>query len=127
MDYTINQKKAIYTNGTNILVSASAGSGKTGVLKERVIQKLKDGINIDQLIVLTFTEAAASEMKSRIVKEINKENLTSQIEKIDNAIISTFDAFTLRLVKEYHYLLGLDNDLLYDIIQHDLDDLEDCV
>lgn len=111
MDYTINQKKAIYTNGTNILVSASAGSGKTGVLKERVIQKLKDGINIDQLIVLTFTEAAASEMKSRIVKEINKENLTSQIEKIDNAIISTFDAFTLRLVKEYHYLLGLDNDI----------------
>lgn len=111
MGYTINQKKAIHTNGTNILVSASAGSGKTGVLKERVIQKLKDGIDIDQLIVLTFTEAAASEMKSRIIKEINNQNLTSQIEKIDNAIISTFDAFTLRLVKEYHYLLGLDNDI----------------
>jgi ATP-dependent helicase/nuclease subunit A len=111
MGYTINQEKAIHTNGTNILVSASAGSGKTGVLKERVIQKLKDGVDIDQLIVLTFTEAAASEMKSRIVKEINKEKLTAQIEKIDNAIISTFDAFTLRLVKEYHYLLGLDNDI----------------
>ncbi len=111
MGYTINQEKAIHTNGTNILVSASAGSGKTGVLKERVIQKLKDGIDIDQLIVLTFTEAAASEMKSRIVKEIYKENLTSQIEKIDNAIISTFDAFTLRLVKEYHYLLGLESDI----------------
>ncbi|MFA7076168.1 MAG: UvrD-helicase domain-containing protein [Candidatus Izemoplasmatales bacterium] len=111
MRYTKSQEEAIYYQGKNVLVSASAGSGKTGVLKERVLQKLKLGYDIDQLVILTFTEAAAAEMKNRIVQEIHKENLTNQIEKIDNAIISTFDAFTLRVVKEYHYLLELDNDI----------------
>ena len=111
MDYTKSQVEAIEFKGKNVLVSASAGSGKTGVLKERVIQKLKNGVDIDQLVILTFTEAAALEMKSRIVSEIHKENLVDQIDKVDNAIISTFDAFTLRLVKEYHYLLGLDNNI----------------
>jgi ATP-dependent helicase/nuclease subunit A len=109
MPFTKNQMEAIKYTGKNVLVSASAGSGKTGVLKERVIEKLKNGINIDELVVLTFTEAAALEMKSRIIKEIHAQNLTNQIPYIDNAIISTFDAFTLRLVKEYHYLLGVDN------------------
>ncbi|MGD9762029.1 MAG: UvrD-helicase domain-containing protein, partial [Candidatus Izemoplasmatales bacterium] len=111
MRYTKSQEAAIYYQGKNVLVSASAGSGKTGVLKERVIQKLKAGIDIDQLVILTFTEAAACEMKSRIISEIHQKNLINQIDKIDNAIISTFDAFTLRLVKEYHYLLGLDNQI----------------
>ena len=111
MKFTKNQNLAIKKSDGNILVSASAGSGKTGVLKERVIEKLKSGINIDELVILTFTEAAASEMKSRILNEIYKENLSNQIEKIDNAIISTFDAFTLKLVKEYHYLLGLNNNI----------------
>ena len=111
MEFTKSQNLAIRKSGNNILVSASAGSGKTGVLKERVIEKLKSGINIDELVILTFTEAAASEMKSRILNEIYQENLSSQIEKIDNAIISTFDAFTLKLVKEYHYLLGLNNNI----------------
>jgi ATP-dependent helicase/nuclease subunit A len=109
MPFTKNQLEAIKYTGKNVLVSASAGSGKTGVLKERVIEKLKNGINIDELVVLTFTEAAALEMKSRIIKEIHAQNLTEQIPYIDNAIISTFDAFTLRLVREYHYLLGVDN------------------
>ncbi len=111
MNFTKSQNLAIKKSGGNILVSASAGSGKTGVLKERVIEKLKSGVNIDELVILTFTEAAASEMKSRILNEIYKENLLNQIEKIDNAIISTFDAFTLKLVKEYHYLLGLNNNI----------------
>jgi ATP-dependent helicase/nuclease subunit A len=109
MPFTKNQLEAIKYTGKNVLVSASAGSGKTGVLKERVIEKLKNGINIDELVVLTFTEAAALEMKSRIIKEIHAQNLINQIPYIDNAIISTFDAFTLRLVREYHYLLGVDN------------------
>ncbi|MDT8337319.1 MAG: UvrD-helicase domain-containing protein, partial [Candidatus Izemoplasmatales bacterium] len=111
MGYTKSQLDAINYKTGNILVSASAGSGKTGVLKERVITKIKNGIDIDKLVILTFTKAAAEEMKSRIISEIESLNLTDQLPKIDNAIISTFDAFTLRLVTEYHYLLGLDKDI----------------
>ncbi len=109
--YTASQNKAIHHEGENILVSASAGSGKTGVLKARVLRKLNDGIDIDRLIVLTFTEAAAAEMKSRIIDELQKNRLDNQLIKLDNAIISTFDAFTLRLVREYHYLLNLPSDV----------------
>lgn len=111
MRYTKSQSKAIHHEGQNILVSASAGSGKTGVLKARVLRKIHDGVDIDQLIVLTFTEAAAAEMKSRIINELNKEGMTQQLIKMDNAIISTFDAFTLRLVRTYHYLLDLPSDI----------------
>jgi ATP-dependent helicase/nuclease subunit A len=111
MKYTKHQAKAIHQEGQNILVSASAGSGKTGVLKARVIRKIKDGIDIDRLIILTFTEAAAAEMKSRIIDELNQLGLHDQLIKLDNAIVSTFDAFTLRLVKTYHYLLDLPSDI----------------
>jgi ATP-dependent helicase/nuclease subunit A len=111
MKYTKHQNEAIHHEGQNILVSASAGSGKTGVLKARVIRKIKDGIDIDKLIILTFTEAAAAEMKSRIIDELNQLGLKDQLIKLDNAIISTFDAFTLRLVKTYHYLLDLPSDI----------------
>ncbi len=111
MKYTPSQIEAINFKGQNILVSASAGSGKTGVLKERVIERIKSGVDIDKLIILTFTKAAAEEMKSRILKEFDKLGLEEQIAKADNAIISTFDAFSLRLVSEYHYLLGLDKSI----------------
>ncbi|MFP4478003.1 MAG: UvrD-helicase domain-containing protein [Candidatus Izemoplasmatales bacterium] len=111
MKYTKSQIEAIHHEGENILVSASAGSGKTGVLKARVLRKLKEGVDIDQLIVLTFTEAAAEEMKSRIIDELKKEQMHDQMIKLDNAIISTFDAFTLRLVKAYYYLLDLPSDI----------------
>jgi len=111
MKYTKHQDKAIHHERKNILVSASAGSGKTGVLKARVLRKIQDGVDIDQLIVLTFTEAAAAEMKSRIIQELTKLGLKDQLIKLDNAIISTFDAFTLRLVRTYHYLLDLPSDV----------------
>ena len=61
--WTKEQNDAIYKSGTNIIVSAGAGSGKTAVLSERVIDKLKQGIHINELLILTFTKAAASEMK----------------------------------------------------------------
>ena len=64
--WTKEQMKAINSDGTNIIVSAGAGSGKTAVLTERVIRKLEDGIGIDKLLILTFTKAAAREMKTRI-------------------------------------------------------------
>ena len=71
-NWTKEQSDAIYKSGTNIIVSAGAGSGKTAVLSERVIEKLKSGIHINELLILTFTKAAASEMKERIRKKIKK-------------------------------------------------------
>jgi len=108
MTYTPSQLKAITESKQNILVSAGAGSGKTGVLKERVIQHLTNGVHIDELIILTFTNAAAFEMKSRIKEALDhKPTLKEEQTRINQAIISTFDAFCLRLVKQYHYLLDV--------------------
>ncbi|MDP2425409.1 MAG: UvrD-helicase domain-containing protein, partial [bacterium] len=105
--FTTMQQLAIDSDGQNILVSAGAGSGKTSVLTARVIRKLKQGNNIDQLIILTFTNAAASEMKQRIKKAIQQDSsLHGQLAYLDNAIISTFDSFAARIVSQYHYYLG---------------------
>ena len=71
-NWTKEQQEAIETSGTNIIVSAGAGSGKTAVLTERVITKLKQNINVNQLLVLTFTNEAAQEMKERIRTAIKK-------------------------------------------------------
>lgn len=71
-NWTKEQLSAIEKEGTNIIVSAGAGSGKTAVLSERVLRKLKNGINIDELLILTFTKAAALEMKERIRKKYLK-------------------------------------------------------
>ena len=71
--WTDEQWQAIYEDGKNIIVSAGAGSGKTAVLTERVIRKLKDGIPVNRLLILTFTKAAAVETKDRIRKKIKKE------------------------------------------------------
>ena len=68
--WTLEQLDAINKEGNNIIVSAGAGSGKTAVLSERVLRKLKSGVGIDNLLILTFTKAAASEMKERIRKKI---------------------------------------------------------
>ena len=70
--WTREQLSAINESGKNIIVSAGAGSGKTAVLTERVITKLKSGINIQNLLILTFTNAAASEMKNRIRSAISE-------------------------------------------------------
>ena len=68
--WTEEQMDAINKEGTNIIVSAGAGSGKTAVLSERVLRKLKDGTNISEMLILTFTNAAAFEMKERIRKKM---------------------------------------------------------
>ena len=74
MSWTREQEKAINARNANILVSAGAGSGKTSVLVERIIKKIiKDKVNIEDILVVTFTEAAASEMKERVLKALYKE------------------------------------------------------
>ena len=111
------QWQAIYANKPEILISAGAGSGKTAVLVERIMQRvLQAQQNVDELLVLTFTEAAAAEMKQRIRERIedelqkqpNHQHLNRQLGKILRAQISTFHAFCNQLIKGYYYLLGID-------------------
>ena len=84
--WTKEQELAINEKGTNIIVSAGAGSGKTAVLSERVLTHLKNGVHIDELLILTFTNAAAAEMKQRIRKKIKDvEALKPELDKIDSA------------------------------------------
>ena len=74
MNWTKEQQDAIYKKNSNILVAAAAGSGKTAVIVERIIQKiLKDGVDIDKLLVVTFTNAAAQELKEKFKVDISKE------------------------------------------------------
>ena len=111
-NWTKEQQEAIYQKGKNIIVSAGAGSGKTAVLTERVITHLKEGVSIDNLLILTFTNAAAAEMKDRIRKKIKEnESLLNNLDKIDNAYITTFDAYALSLVKKYSHILNIPKDI----------------
>ncbi|MBR3362892.1 MAG: UvrD-helicase domain-containing protein [Bacilli bacterium] len=106
--WTREQLEAIEKKGENIIVSAGAGSGKTAVLSERVLEHVKNGINIDEMLILTFTNAAAAEMKDRIRKKISSfDGLEEQLDRIDNAYITTFDAYALSLVKKYNHLLNI--------------------
>ena len=110
--WTKEQQDAISKSGTNMIISAGAGSGKTAVLTERVIEKLRHGIHIRSLLILTFTNAAASEMKERIRSALNKEpELKTELDQLDSAYITTFDSYALSLVKKYHYLLDLPKEI----------------
>ncbi|HAB66034.1 MAG TPA: hypothetical protein DCE23_01570, partial [Firmicutes bacterium] len=116
MNWTTEQQQAIDETGTNIIVSAGAGSGKTAVLSARVMRILSSNIHINELLILTFTKAAAAEMKERIRKNIKKSiktnpKLNHELELIDQSYITTFDSFALSVVKKYHYLLNISNDI----------------
>ncbi|MDD2398167.1 MAG: UvrD-helicase domain-containing protein [Bacilli bacterium] len=118
--FTQQQQKAILTRGSNVIVSAGAGSGKTAVLTERVFRLIVDEhIPLNRLLVLTFTNAAAHEMKVRIKNRLAKEQATKRFaDEIENAQITTFDAYAYYLVRKYHYLLKIDADV--SIIEENL-------
>ena len=99
--FTKEQQNAINLEGTNILISAGAGSGKTAVLTERVLRKIKEGIHINELLILTFTNKAALEMKERIRKKLKENEFYDELDLLDNSYITTFDAYSLTLVKKY--------------------------
>lgn len=110
--WTNEQQSAINEKGSNILVAAAAGSGKTAVLVERIIRKIiNDGIDIDKILVVTFTNAAASEMRERILDAIYKKieenpedrNLQKQIILLNKASICTIDSFCLDVIKNNFY------------------------
>ena len=108
MAWTEEQQRAIDLEGTNILVSAGAGSGKTAVLTERVKRKVSSGISVSSLLILTFTNAAAAEMKERIRKALQETpGLREEALKVDSSYITTFDSYSLSVVKKYHTRLNL--------------------
>ena len=103
VSFTPEQEKVIKLHNRNILVSAAAGSGKTAVLVERIIQMIsreEDPVDIDRLLIVTFTNAAAAEMREKIrraLKEraVTRPELRRQLELLPQASISTFHAFAL--------------------------------
>ncbi len=108
MKWTSEQLTAINEDKKSIIVSAGAGSGKTAVLTERVIRKIKDGVNINELLILTFTNKAANEMRERIRKKLTEyPELKDQLTLINQSYITTFDSFALSTLKKYHYLLNI--------------------
>ena len=112
MKWSPNQEQAITEVGSNILVSAGAGSGKTAVLTERIYRLVKQGTPISRFLVLTFTKAASAEMKQRIRKKLLEDPECAHLAgDIENAHIETFDAFSLFLVKKYAYVLGIPGDV----------------
>ena len=137
MNWTDEQREAITVRGSDILVSAAAGSGKTAVLTERIKQLiLRDGISVDEMLVVTFSNAAAAEMKEKILKSIGQEirgltgggerqELTAeqkeenrrkaeflrvQLRKAHTADISTFHKFSMNIIRRYFYLTDIDAD-----------------
>ncbi len=117
--WTDEQWLAITKRDTNLLVAAAAGAGKTAVLVERIIQRMMDPdrpVDVDQLLIVTFTNAAAAEMRERIGQALGKalnenphsKRLAKQLTMLNRASITTLHSFCLDLVRRYFYLLDLD-------------------
>jgi ATP-dependent helicase/nuclease subunit A len=112
MEFTEEQKRARDLEGSDILVSAGAGSGKTTVLTARVLRKIEEGKDLNRLLILTFTINASASMKNKIRKALKKEADKNAYAKnaltyLDSADIMTIDAFNHKLVERYFYLLGI--------------------
>ena len=121
MKFTPEQQRVIELHNSNILVSAAAGSGKTAVLVERIIRMICDGEHpedIDRLLIVTFTNAAAAEMRERIAAGIiarleadpGNEHIQKQSALLHNAQITTIDSFSLFLIRNHFNEIGLDPD-----------------
>ncbi|WP_071393857.1 helicase-exonuclease AddAB subunit AddA [Bacillus tuaregi] len=117
--WTDDQWKAIMANGQDILVAAAAGSGKTAVLVERMIKKVlskEAPINVDELLVVTFTNASAAEMRHRISEALEKainedpasNHLRKQLSLLNRASISTIHSFCLEVIRKYYYVIDVD-------------------
>lgn len=117
--WTEDQKKVIELQNRNILVSAAAGSGKTAVLVERILHMMtrkENPVDIDRLLIVTFTRAAAGEMRERLMKAVEKclesepdnEHLQRQQTLIHNAQINTIDGFCSYVIRNYFHTIDLD-------------------
>lgn len=120
MNLDAEQKQAVEALGKNILVSASAGAGKTGVLVQRLKKRvIQDRVRVSRILAMTFTAAAASEMKKRLAKELHtafqqttsdeeKAWLSEQLVELEAANITTIDSYCLTIIKKYYSVIGLD-------------------
>lgn len=118
--FTQAQQAAVEHSGHDILVSASAGSGKTTVLVARIISEVLSGVDLSRLLVVTFTDAAAEEMRDRIrqalEQQLSRKNLApdqrqllrQQLNRLDAAQISTLHAFCLQIIRKFYYLIKID-------------------
>lgn len=121
MKWNERQRQAIEERGKNIIVSAAAGSGKTAVLVERILRLIiEENTRVDELLVVTYTKAAAAEMKERMAKAIknkikesseNREFLKEQLDLLSQASISTFHSFAMDIIKNYYYVADISPDL----------------
>lgn len=136
-NWTNNQSDAINAENRNIIVSAAAGSGKTAVLVARVIRMITDTenpVDIDRLLIVTFTNAAAAEMRSRISKALRDiiksnpadKNAHRQLTLLSNAKICTIDSFCISLVRENFFKLGINQDFT-NMDESELSLIEDAV
>lgn len=118
ISWTNEQKAVITTRGNNILVSAAAGSGKTAVLVERILSRITsdtDPVSIDELLIVTFTKAAAGEMKTRILNRLedaaeqdpDNAYLADQVRRVGGAQITTIDGFCSYVIRNYGQSIGL--------------------
>lgn len=122
------QLKAIYTKNKNVLVSASAGAGKTTVLIARLVELvINNRIKIEHILAMTFTEAAANEMKKRLAKELHalyqksndeqeKQYISEQLAALPNAHISTIHSFCLSIIQEFYYMSDLSAEAIENVM-----------
>src|SRR5690606_2848535 len=117
--WTDDQWKAIVLSGQDILVAAAAGSGKTAVLVERIIRKIlskENPVDVDRLLVVTFTNASAAEMRNRIGEALEKAlkedpaslHVRRQLSLLNRASISTIHSFCLEVIRKFYYLIDID-------------------
>ena len=111
MEYTHKQKKAVQSQGQSVLVSAAAGSGKTSVLTGRIVSLILAGADIRKMLVTTFTNAAAGEMKARVARALMRhaedKRMREQSDLVSSAAIGTFHSLCSRIIRENYDLLGI--------------------
>ena len=118
MDFTDEQKKVIDSRDKNLIVSAAAGSGKTAVLTERIVRRIceDENLSIDRMLIVTFTNAAAREMRERIGRKLREKlsddpdnpHIRKQIAILHTAQITTIDSFCLYILKNHFEEIGVD-------------------
>lgn len=127
MALTVSQQKAVDARNSNTLVFASAGGGKTKVLVTRLVNRIiEDRVSLNEIVAMTFTEAAAMEMKQRIAaalrekleEDTTNEFILEQLSLLDDAKICTIDSYCLSLLKEYYYLLPIKKERLNNVLDN---------
>ena len=115
LEFSPEQRDAVYSRGENLLVSAGAGSGKTTVLVERILRYVASGGDITKVLAMTFTNAAAADMKAKLDKAISalvdadpgNGHLREQLSLLPQAQISTIHSFCLEMLRQNYFRVGL--------------------